>query len=340
MKTKLTALKSILILGAFFLPLNLMAQNDVGDLFKSSPQDATKLVDAYMSPLFKGMGIGLNSGWANTAKSKGTLRFELRLSATAAFVPDKDKAYNASTLGLNTIRPAAGSNGIGPTAFGNDAPGSKMEIYTSGGTPTGQTFNLPEGTGLNFVPAPQLQLTVGLPKHIDLTLRFVPDIKLGDDIGKISQYGAGVKVELLPLIMGKTEKLLPFDLGVALGFTNTTYLLPLDINNGKYDNQEVEVKFKGFNAEALISKKLVFFTPFASVGFNSSNSSLNARGTYDFQTSAGAATFTDPVSIKHKDLSGMKASLGFQLNLSFFRLYASYTAAKYSYVNGGVGFGF
>ena len=289
MKKKSSLIKTLLALSAFLMPLNLLAQNEVGELFKSSPQDATKLVDAYMNPLFKGMGLGLNSGWHNTAKTKSFLRLDLRITGTAAFVPDKDKTYNAGTLGLSTIKPAAGSNGIGPTAFGNNTPGAKMEIYTSGGTATGQTFNLPQGTGLKFAPAPQVQLTVGLPKNIDISLRFVPNIKLGENIGKINQFGLGAKVELLPLIMGKSDKLIPFDLAVALGFTNTTYTLPLDINNGKYSNQEVEVKFKGFNAEAIISKKILFFTPFASIGYNSSNSSLNATGTYDFQTAGGTA---------------------------------------------------
>jgi hypothetical protein len=338
MKTKFMALKSLLIVGAFVMPLNLLAQDDVGGLFKSSPQDATKLVDAYMMPLFKGLGTGLNSGWTNTAKAKNFLRFDLRITATAALVPSTDRSYNTNTLGLGNIKPAAGSSGIGPTAFGDDNEGALMEIYTSGGAPTGQTFKLPKGTGLNFVPSPQVQLTVGLPKNIDISLRLVPNIKLGDDAGSINQFGLGAKVELLPLLMGKKDKLLPFDLALALGFTNTTYKLPLDVNNGKYE-QEVELKLKGFSTEAIISKKLAFFTPFASVGYNSSNSSLNAYGNYDFQTGAGNVTFKDPVSIKHKDLSSLKASVGFQLHLAFFRIYGSYTASKYSYFNGGIGLG-
>jgi hypothetical protein len=345
MKTKSSVLKSLVIVSAFLLPLNLMAQDDVGGLFKSSPADATKLVDAYMAPLFKGLGAGLNSGWHNTAKTKGTLRFDLRITFSAALVPDEDKSYNTNTLGLTTIKPASGSNGIGPTAFGDDNAGAQMELYANG-TATGQKFNLPQGTGISVVPAPQLQLTVGLIKHIDLSIRLVPNVKLGDDAGSLNQFGLGAKVELLPLLMGKKDKLLPFDLALALGFTNTNYKLPLDINSGKYTNQLIDVKFKGFQAEAIISKKLLFFTPFASVGYNSARSSLNALGTYEFDvpvtpaTPTGKQAFTDPVSLKHSDLSGMKASLGFQLNLAFFRIYGSYTASKYSYFNGGIGFGF
>ena len=331
--------KTLMVLGALLLPFNLLAQNDVGELFKSSPADAAKLVDAYMNPLFKGMGLGLNSGWNNTAKAKSFLRFDLRFTATGAFVPTKDKTYDANALGLTTIRPAQGATGIGPTAFGDDNVGSKMEIYTTSGSPTGQTFNLPQGTGLKFAPSPQIQLTVGLPKNIDVSLRLVPNISLGDDIGKINQFGLGAKVEVLPLIMGKKDKFIPFDVAVAFGFTNTTYTLPLDINNGKYE-QEVEVKFKGFQTEAIISKKILFFTPFASVGYNSSNSTLKALGTYDFQTAAGTATFTNPISLRNGDISGLKASLGFQLNLSVVRVYTSYTQAEYGYLNAGIGVGF
>ncbi|WP_316768491.1 DUF6588 family protein [Pedobacter frigiditerrae] len=337
MNKKRSPLKHLVVISAFLLPLNLMAQDDLGELFKSSPQDATKLVDAYMNPLFKGMGIGFNSGWNNTAKTKSFLRFDLRVTVTAAFVPTKDQTYNTNSLGLTSIRPASGSNGIGPAIIGNNAVGSKMEVYS--GNTVVQTFNLPQGTGLKFAPSPQIQLTVGLPKNIDVSLRYIPGVKLGSDFGKIDQFGAGAKIELLPLIMGKKDKLVPFDLAVALGFTNTTYTKELDVNNGKYDNQDLEIKFKGFQAEAIISKKIAFFTPFASVGYHSSNSSLNAYGTYEFQTAAGSATFTDPVSLKNDDISGLKAALGFQLNLGFFRFYSSYTQAEYGFLNAGIGFG-
>lgn len=344
MKTKSSALKIFTILSVFLCPLYAAAQEDVGGLFKSGPEDATKLVDAYMSPLFKGLGVGLNSGWNTSAKTKGFLRFDFRITATAAFVPKSDRTYDANSLGLQNIRPATpGGPSTGPTAFGDDHEGANMRIY-SNGTPTNQTFNLPQGSGINFVPSPQVQLTVGLPKNIDVSLRYVPKIKLGSKAGKIDMFGVGTKVELFPLIMGKTEKLMPFDVAIALGFTRLNYSLPLDINNKGNSNQELTVKVNGFNTEAIISKKLLFFTPFASVGYNSSASTLKALGNYEFSTPTlldpnKTTTFTDPVTIKN-DLNGFKAAVGFQLNLAFFRIYGSYSTAKYSYANAGIGFGF
>lgn len=336
------ALKSGMVLSAFLFSSNLKAQDDVGELFKSGPADATKLVNAYMSPLFRGLGVGLNSGWTNTAKTKNTLRFDLRITATAAFVPSSDQTYDVRNLGLQNIRPDNANVTTGPTAMGDDAEGALMRLYANG-TPTSETFRLPQGSGIHFVPAPQVQLTVGLPKNIDISLRYMPDTKLGD-FGTIGLYGVGAKVEVLPLILGKTEKLIPVDVAVLAAITRLNYNLPLEVGDNPNPNQNIDLKLNGFNLEAIISKKLLFFTPFASVGYNSSNTDLRALGTYEFDTPTplnpnAKTTFNDPVTIKQTDLSGMKASVGFQMNLAFFRIYASYTAAKYSYANAGIGFG-
>lgn len=343
MKRKLTALKSILIVSAFLLPLNLWAQSDVEGLFKSGPEDATKLLSAYASPAFKGFGIGLNSGWNTSAKTKGFLRFDLRITGTMAFVPTKDRTYDVNTLGLKNISPVNPALSTGPTFSGEDKEGARMQI--NGALPSSQ-FNLPQGLGISYVPSPQVQLTVGLPKNIDVSLRLVPEITFGEDKTSVSLFGIGAKVEVLPLIMGKKEKLMPFDLAVAFGLTRLNFHLPLNVNNQANSNQELDLKVNGFSTEAIISKKILFFTPFASVGYNSAKSTLKALGTYEFDvpvtpsTPTGKQSFTDPVSITNKDINGLKASLGFQLNLAFFRLYASYTQAQYSYVNGGIGFGF
>src|ERR1700756_728018 len=100
------------------------AQNNNGgsgfdQLIKSSPGDVTKLVHAYAEPLFKGFGTGLNSGWNNTAKTKKLLHFELRLTGNIAMVPDMDKSFDVTKLGLSShVTPADPSNVIAPTFGG------------------------------------------------------------------------------------------------------------------------------------------------------------------------------------------------------------------------------
>ena len=320
----------MVLFSAFLLPLNLMAQDEVGDLIVGSPADATKLINAYAAPAFKGFGLGLNSGWANSAKSIGAFRFDLRVTATAAMSPKKDQSFDVSKLGLKSMSPVAASNVISPTIVGEKTAGTKLEMNND---PTKQ-FNLPEGLGFNYIPSPQVQLTVGLPKNIDIALRYSPTVDLNEN-GKFSLFGIGAKVEVLPLILGKTGKLLPFDLAVAGGYTKLKYELPLDVNSGKYNDQVLKTEFGGFSAEAIISKKLAIFTPFASLGYNTAQHKINALGTYDMDTNG----IKNPISIDDKSINAVKASAGFQLKLAVLKLYASYTLSEYNYVNAGIGLG-
>lgn len=337
---KCYALKVLFALFLLVTAQKASAQQDVGSLFVSGPADATKLINAYFDPLYKGLGLGLTDGWTNTAKSKGFLKFDVRISGSAAFVPQSGRSYDVNTLGLSNIKPAPGASSIGPTAFGDDQEGGKMQVYTSNGVPTGKFFNLPQGVGFHVVPALQFQATLGLPKNIDVTLRAMPKIKLGNDLGSLSMIGFGAKIELLPLIMGKTEKLVPVDIAISGGFTQYKYALNLNIDNAANSDQHIDAKFNGVNFDAIISKKILFFTPFASVGYQTSNTNLKALGTYKFATSATtSATYVDPISVKQTDIDGVRGSLGFQLKFGFFKFYTSYTQAKYSMVNAGFGFG-
>ncbi len=343
MKNKPYLIKLLLILCAFIAPFHLLAQDKIGDLFKGSPEDATKLVNAYINPLFKGLGTGLNSGWTNTAKAKRPLRFNLRFTATAAFVPKSDQSYDVNTLGLKNIRAAIPTNSISPTAFGDKSDGPLIELYDSN-IPNAivKTFKLPQGTGINYVPSPQVQLTIGLLKYTEISLRLIPDVKI--DNSKFNLFGIGAKIEILPLLIGDKSKLIPIDLAVAVGYSTLKYNLPIKINNQSNANQAVDIKLNGYSAEAIVSKKLAFFTPFASVGYNSSKSALKAIGSYEFDVPtsvdlSGKKTYVNPINIKQTDVEGLKASLGFQINLAFFRVYSSYTISKYSYFNAGIGFG-
>jgi len=323
-------------------PLPAFCQENIADLFKSGPADATQLINAYISPLFKGLGVGLNSGWANTAKAKKPLRFDLRITGTTAFVPNADKAYDVKTLHLTSLRPVDPNKTIAPTAFGAKQDGAEMEFYSNGFS-TGQ-FKLPKGTGIGVVPSPQIQLTVGLLKYMDMSLRLVPKVNINKDAGDISLFGLGTKFELLPLLMGKKTKITPIDVAIAGSYSKLKYDIPLNVNDEPISNQHVNVEVTGFSAEAIISKKILFFTPFASIGYNTSTSELKAIGSYKFDAPTlldpnYQQTYVDPINYSQKDLDGLKTTIGFQLNLAFFRIYASYTQAKYSYANGGIGFG-
>jgi hypothetical protein len=341
-----------------FLVSHANAQNSFSQLIQSGPADATKLFNAYAQPLFKGFGVGLNSGWNNTAKTKKLLHFDLRITVSGSLVSTSDKTFDVTKIGLsNHLRPADPGQTIAPT-FGGDknTDGPLLNIYDDNGKQIGQ-FNTPKGV-FSIVPAPQVQLTIGLVKNTDITLRAIPSINLGSNAGSISMFGFGLKHDILQDFTGTTaDRLIPFDVAVAFGYSHLNMNVPLTVNpdngatpqNGQqssdFSNQHISGTFNSFILQAIISKKLLFFTPFLAVGYNTTHTNVVAIGNYPFTTGATITgptytTFPNPVNINETSISGGRLDAGFQLNLGFFRIYASGSLAQYKSVNAGIGFGF
>lgn len=340
-----------------FLLSPAFAQNEISGLIKANPLDATKLTQNYLRPFFKGLGTGLNSGWNNTANSKKLLRFDLRVGLTAATVPPADESFDVTKIGLsNNIRPSDPAKVISPTLAGKSNDRASMTIYDSNNQAL-ETFTLPNGAGLGLIPSPQIQGSVGLSNGIELSLRAMPEVNMGNDFGSVSMLGGGLKVELLPLISGITDKISPIDIALAGGFTQFKYQVALDVNvpSGAipaspdqvkdFSNQRVEATFSGFTTEAIISKRFLIFTPFLSLGYQTAKTDAGLKGNFPVITGItplGQRTYTsfsNPVNIKQTDIDGFRANVGFQLNLAFFRIYGSYGMAEYNSFTGGIGFG-
>lgn len=338
---------TLLVSGVLFSHAS-FSQDGVAELAQVGP-DATKLANAYLSPIFKGFGIGLNSGWANTAHSKNLGRFDIRFGVTGATVPGKDKTFDINSLGLsNAVVLKPGQNPLTPSVAGEESNGSIVQIKNNGNIV--KEFALPKGADIPLIPAPQVQATVGLIKGIDVSLRAIPKIQMGD-VGSINMIGGGVKVELLPLIAGKKAgKLLPFDVALALGYTEFSYKKELDYTSPDgstvKDNQQIEAKISGINTQLILSKKLLVFTPFLALGYNTSKTSGGLKGDYRVITGSVPITNTptystviDPVTLDKKNFNSFRSDLGFQLNLAFLRFYASYSVSEYNSFNAGLGFG-
>jgi hypothetical protein len=345
------------IAGAMlFTVTGVKAQDSFSGLIKSSPGDATKLLNAYALPLFKGLGVDQNAGWTNTAKTKKLLRFDIRITASGSFVSNDDKTFDVTKIGLSDhVRPDDPNETIAPTFGGPKTTGPLLDIYNDNGTKVG-SFNTPKGL-ISIIPAPQIQATVGIFNNTDLTLRGIPNINVGNNVGSISMIGFGLKHDIMQDIIGKTvDKLVPFDLAIVLGYSRLNLTRPLTVNpdegatpeNGQqstdFSNQHFEGHFNSFIGQVVISKKLLFFTPFLAVGYNTTHANVTAVGNYPVTTGGTIltptyTTFTNPVTINEGVISGARADVGFQLNLGFFRIYASYSQAQYKSVNGGIGFG-
>jgi hypothetical protein len=354
---KVYLIKSILILAITSLSFESYAQDGVSALVKSGPADAQKLAQAYLNPLFKGIGFGMNSGWYNSAKAKNLGKFDIRFQGSGAIVPLSDQSFDVSKIGLSNKTRVNGSP-ITPTAFGDNTTGSLIELFSDDNKKVGE-FNMPNGTGLKFVPSPQIQATVGIIKNTDISIRYSPEIGKNSDMGSIQVLGFGVKHEITKLLLpGKSEKIIPVDIAVAFGYNQIKYKYQFkttaqidDSNSGQNLNQRVEGTFSGYTFDAILSKKLTIFTPFISVGYNTAKTDIGLLGRYIVRTAVPTltsplpnspdkfTTFTDPVKFDQKDITGIRSSLGFSLHLAFFRLYAAYSIGEYSAITGGIGFG-
>lgn len=355
-------LYSLIIATLLLLPaLKTFAQDSGGDddfsgLIKSNSADATALLRAYGEPMFKGFGIGLNSGWNNTAKTKKLLHFELRITANVAQVPVKDRSFDVNKIGLSGhVTPADANNHIAPTVAGDkDVDGPEMNINDDNGNKI-SSFTLPSGV-FHYVPAPTIQLTVGLVHNTDLTIRTTPKIKISDDAGSVGMVGFGIKHDIIQDFAKGAPK--PFDLAIAANYNRINYNKKLDVQpdansspapgeSTDFSNQHLEAHFSGFNLQAIISKKLLFFTPFAAVAYQIAHTDLGALGNYPLTSDASLipgqtfyTTVKDPVHIKEKSVSGFRADAGFQIAVVGFRIYASVSTGEYVSGNAGIGFGF
>jgi hypothetical protein len=330
----------------------------IEDLFKGGPGDVNKLVNAYASPLFKGFGNSLNGGWTNTARTQKPLQFVIRISATASIISDADKTFNVNTLGLANMK-ATNNGGIAPTFGGDENMKTAIEISdpSAPNDPLRKYKTTLPGGVTQYVPAPQIQFTIGLIKHTDVSLRLIPTTKITDDVGSVGMFGLGIKHSITQYL-GKADKIVPFDLAVAVGYTRLTYKKPLEvrpetINGGvsgstDYSTQALEGNFSGWNAQVILSKRLSFFTPFVSVGYLTSKTDVGMKGNFPFVTGVNAAgqpiytTTANPINISGpaSQTNGMRADVGFQMSLFFLKIYGSYSFAEYKSANVGIGLGF
>lgn len=339
------------------------AQNDIGQFLQAGKDDGAKLIGAYIGPLFKGFGAGLNNGWYNTAKPHKSGRFDLTFSLNPVFVPVSDQTFNVNDLGLQTFKVLKGDPNT-PTISGPDRTGATVGYtytYQHPITQQSQTdtvqFKLPNGTNVPYAFAPTLQLGVGIYKGTEMMLRYIPTTNMGS-IGTVGLYGFGVKHDFKQWIPAISA--LPFDLSAMFGYTSFKFSVPLNAlspepgvkqENGNpapdYTTQGFSVKTNATTFGVIISKKITVLTVFAGTGMNLSSTKLSMDGIYPLTTintdqSSGTGTTTKPafgekqitnISGPNVDISGPNSpylTAGLRLKFFFLTLGGNYTVSKYS----------
>jgi len=350
--------KLIMLVFAGFLMLSAYSQTNVVEFLKGGKADASALTKAYLNPYAMALGDGLNNGWYNSAKTHKLFGFDLNISASAIQIPDKDKTFDISTLGLTNLSIASGGN-IAPTVAGAKVPGPKLQMLDNAGKPLVE-FNTPKGLGLDIVPVPMVQLSFGLLPHTDIIGRYVPDITYnnnGDKV-KLGFWGAGIKHNFMDWI--PVLKQLPFDASLFACYSEVNAQSPLSLTPSDYganqnisvtftpsDNQLLKVKTKTTKFGLIVSKKISVLTIFAGIGHSTSESTIDLLGKYPVVTKASGAGYEitdagaliDPIAIQFES-KNISMDAGLRLKLAFFSLFGSVNKAEYTSYNAGVSLGF
>lgn len=315
----------------------------IEDFIKAGREDAEVLTKAYLEPVPNGIGGALNTGWFNSASTHQTLGFDIQIRGALAVIPSADQSFDLSSLDLQRVRPADPNNTISPTAGGADEPGPEVIVEDNGNEIT--RFNLPQGSGFEYVPSAMVQASVGLIKNTDVMVRFVPKVSFGD-YGEFNMKGFGLKHSLSQWLPG----IFPLDISVMAGYNRIDLSANLDLQpeepdpDTNYDNQKVTTKFDTFTAKLIVGKDLPFISLYAAAGYETSTMHLDVTGNYPVEVSAGGSTqtetVTDPFSYTENGANKFSLTGGLKFKLLFFHVFGEYTLADYPIANAGIGFSF
>lgn len=332
---------------------------DVGSILQSGREDANTLARAYLEPFGSGFGASLNTGWTNTAKPHSKLGFDLTVSSGLAIVPGSAKSFNVNELGLQKLQ-LEGTNPISPTINGNDETGALLAAYERG--EKFLEFNMPEGTGFGYVPAPMIKGAVGIVKDTEIMVRYMPEYEVGD-FGSFNMFGVGAKHGINQWLPG--GNLLPIDLSVMFGYTGMEVSSDFDVtpdqviedqqrtentySASQWEGQGITMNTDAWTINALVGKTLPVVSVYGGVGYEASTFNITTPGSYPTvvpkETPDPQEPFTVEAVDKPIDLSidgdnGFRALAGFRLRFAIFHISGSYTLSNYSSFNLGAGISF
>lgn len=340
-------MKKILIaLSCVAFSFTLKAQNSGFEAILFAAEDASKLTEAYVNPAMKGLITGMNSGWYHTAKVHKTLGFDISIGANISYIPAKDEVFNINSLGLtnttSTVSEAA------TVAGDNNLQAPMMMSSTIQGQQVSANFNMPGGIKddlpINAIPAPAVQVNVGLPYKFEVMLRGVP--KVGADDVEGSMFGIGLKKEITSWF-GPLDKL-PLHVSLLGAYTNMTVDYDIANNLSSADltstDGKAEFKLNSYTVQAIASLNFPVINVYGGVGYAGGSADIGVLGNYNvrYNVNGGGTiteTLTNPINNTFSE-GGFRGTLGARLSLGFFKVFADYTLQNYNTLNAGIAFSF
>ena len=334
--------RKVLLLFIISVPFlaNAQDETDLEEFLAAGPQDASKLMNAFLNPVIEGLSYGFNGGWYTTAKAHKTFGFDISASFNAVFIPSSKNYFRPADLNLQVAQLISPPSGNAPTIAGPDDETTYSIDVNNDNQPDG-TFEGPQGLDfketfkISGVLAPTAQIGLGIYKNTDLKIRWIPEVEVGNS--NIKLLGFGVMHDIKQHMPG--IKVLPFDLSVLVAYTNIkgrTSMADPDYPPSPGDNspQEMDFNMNAWLFQAIISKKLAIVTFHGGIGYNTIATDADVKGSYVLPGYPQGVK--NPVSLGFKNKS-MRLSAGMRFNFGPIFLNGEYTLQEYSTVSVGLG---
>ncbi len=326
---------------------SLLAQ-DFGNILAVGADNAEIYLQNYAEPAINAFGNGMADGWYNTGKVHKSLGFNVTVSPSFAFIPQSETTFEFIPSEYEDLTLDGDDDGILPTLAGGNAQSGSELVFTGEATYPGgitfdgeQRFAVPDGVvNLDNVPfggapAPTYNIGVGLFKNTEIKARVLPSVTAGDF--SASMFGLGIQHDIKQWIPGISK--LPFDLSALVAFSKLNLNYAIDVNTGSFEGEgEAIFSTNATTVQGIVSKKLLFFTPYLAVGFNAVSSTLDVNGTYRYTSTTGSSSeIEDPISLAFDGAGGLRTTIGGRINLAVLTIHAAYTLQNYNTFNLGLG---
>ena len=292
--------------------------------------------------MMKGAIYSSNGGWYNTAKVHKKLGVDLSLRINTSFVPSADRSFTISDLeyistDAESLPTIAGESRQEDLMITIPADGIYPEISTIIKSPKGIKSKLPLGA----IPAPVLQLGVGIPFDTEVVIRYSPEYhRNGVDM---SLKGIGVKHNLLQYF-GPIDKI-PLNVSAFASFSNMD--IDYDVQSFSSLNgsgQVAQFSLNNYNLLLLASVDLLVVDFYTSFGYSGGNSSFKLLGNYDleYNSSSGipiSKSLKDPIDMNF-NVSGYKTTIGARFKFLVFSAFADFTFQRYNTLSAGISVNF
>ncbi len=323
------------LLFAFFasmLMFNAYSQMDIGNFFKAGGHDGEALMQEYLRPYGEMLGVGLNAGWYSSAKVHKKLGFDITITGAYIMAPSDAETYDVNNVNLESFE-LSGSTSIAPTIAG-DVDDLPSLVYKD--DPTASSFDLPNGTGYNYMVLPMVTVGIGLPYGIEVKGRFLPSINAGRDIENISLWGLGLQKDIKDYI--PFLKKLPV-LNVSLLAAYTGFSASANIEDMEYvvENGKMDLSSSGFTTRLLIGANLPVVSFYTGIGYGNSSSDFSIDG--DFSANEYTGEEMDGMELDYQ-VNSFDFNAGMRIRLGILAIYGDYTFGNYSSFVAGLGFSF